>query len=141
MNKNIYKAISEFHKTMPDVKKDSENPFFKSKYASLQDILPIVKENLAKHGMTFTQIPQGDNELLTVIYHLESGEHISGSVKMIVAKQDPQGQGGAITYMRRYALVSMLGLNTEEDDDGNKASGKKTERVKRKITDNDDLDF
>lgn len=117
--KNIAKALSEFHKNMPDIKKDSDNPFFKSKYAALDSILPAIKNPLYDAGLTFTQVPCGENELKTMLIHIESGEVIEGTYKMTPSKNDPQGQGSALTYMRRYALVAMLGLNTEEDDDGN----------------------
>lgn len=122
--KEISKALLAFQKEMPSVKKGDDNPFFKSKYASLDSILPVVIPMLTKHGLTFTQIPTGENELKTIIIHPESGETIQGQFSMKPSKEDPQGRGAAITYARRFALVSMLGLNTEEDDDGNTASKK-----------------
>ena len=132
--KNIATALLTFHKEVGKISKDSNNPFFKSKYASLSNILSAIKEPLATSGLTFTQIPTGDNELKTVIYHAESGESIEGTAKMMLAKQDIQGQGSAITYMRRYALGSMLGLNIDEDDDGNQAvTPKKNTTVRKTI--------
>ena len=122
--KNIYKALSEFQKNVPDIKKSADNPFFKSKYASLEEILPVIKKPLQDAGLTFTQIPTGLCKLTTKIIHIESGETIEGEYEMTPSKNDPQGQGATLTYMRRYALVSILGLNCEEDDDGNLASGK-----------------
>jgi hypothetical protein len=42
---------------------------------------------------------------------------------MPVSKQnDPQAVGSAITYAKRYALAGVLGLNIDDDDDGNKAA-------------------
>jgi len=122
MYKNIGKALMEFQKLIPDIKKDADNPFYKSKYAPLENILPIIKEPLRQAGLAFTQIPVGLCKLKTILIHVESGEFIEGDYEMTPSRQDPQGQGATITYMRRYALVSMLGLNTEEDDDGNFAS-------------------
>lgn len=55
------------------------------------------------------------------------------SFVMPLAKADPQGAGSAITYARRYALVSMLGLNVDEDDDGNHASNKVSQLVDDEI--------
>ena len=134
MNKNISKALSEFQAKCPLIKKDADNPFYKSKYAPLDTILPIVLPLLKEVGLVVTQIPDGEY-LKTIISHIESGEVIEGSAKLILDKPTAQGQGSAITYMRRYALVSMLGLNTEEDDDGNKASVQKP--VSKEINDLD----
>jgi hypothetical protein len=50
-----------------------------------------------------------------------SGEWISATYEMKPTKDDPQGAGSVITYQRRYALGAALGLNIDEDDDGNKA--------------------
>lgn len=121
--KNLAAALIEFQKNIGNIKKESVNPFFKSSYASLSDIIQAIKEPLIKCGLVVVQIPTGENELRTVIIHTESGETIEGTAKMLLTKQDPQGQGSAITYMRRYALGAMLGLNLEDDDDGNYASG------------------
>ena len=133
--KNIYKALSDFQAKCPLIKKDADNPFYKSKYAPLDTILPIITPILKEVGLVVTQIPDGET-LRTIIAHIESGETIEGSAKLVLDKSTAQGQGSGITYMRRYALVSMLGLNTEEDDDGNKASVSKT--VSKDI---DDLDL
>ncbi len=128
--KNIAQGLSIFQSKVGVIGRSSSNPFFKSKYASLEDILPAIQPSLQEAGLTFTQIPTGENELRTIIIHVESGESIEGTYKMTPAKNDPQGQGAAITYMRRYALVAMLGLNTDEDDDGNKASTPESKTVK-----------
>lgn len=143
--KNIAKALSIFYEEMGTITKDASNPFFHSKYAPLETILPAIKEPLKKAGLVFTQFPSkltlfvqntgSDNmgvyqitpALKTIIIHVESGETIESETPLILAKQDPQGVGSAITYMRRYALVSMLGLNCDEDDDGNKASTPKSD--------------
>lgn len=117
--KNIYKALADFHDEMGTITKDANNPFFKSKYAPLETILPAIKEPLKKAGLVFTQIPTGICKLKTIIVHTESGESIDGEYEMTPAKNDPQGQASTLTYMRRYALTSMLGLNCDEDDDAN----------------------
>ena len=140
--KNIAKALAQFHKEMGTIQKSANNPFFKSKYAPLEVILPAIKEPLEKAGLVFYQSPtylwwsnieQGINQnmpaLKTVLIHVESGAKIEDTLPLILAKQDPQGVGRAITYMRRYALVAMLGLNCDEDDDGN-ASVKQRETSK-----------
>ena len=104
--------------------KDSNNPFFKSKYADLSTCMEAVKESLVENGLAILQLP-ADNDrgivlLETVLLHV-SGEWISSLLPMPTAKSDPQAFGAAITYARRFALCSILGL-TPEDDDGNSAS-------------------
>jgi hypothetical protein len=120
--KEISKALMMFHSLVNAVEKKETNPFFKSKYADLSAVLESIKAPLSDSGLTFVQFPDGDG-LTTRIIHAESAEWMEAQFPMIYAKQDPQGQGSAITYTRRYALKSILGL-TEEDDDGNAASGK-----------------
>lgn len=133
--KNIAKSLAKFHDLMGTVTKDASNPFFKSKYAPLESILPAIKEPLKDSGLVFIQMPsflgEGDVNrvpaLRTILIDVESGENIDETFPLVLAKQDPQGVGSAITYMRRYAIVSMLGLNCDEDDDGNATLPEKTQ--------------
>lgn len=122
--KNLAKSLAKFHAEMGSIAKDADNPYFKSKYAPLETILPAIKQPLANAGLTFTQIPTGVCKLKTILIDIESGESIEGEYEMTPSKNDPQGQASTITYMRRYALVSILGLNCDEDDDGNAGSTK-----------------
>ena len=79
--------------------------------------VPVLNDN----GITLIQCVDGDTVGTTLLH--ESGQWISGgSVKLIIDKQNMQGLGSAITYAKRYSLSSILGLATEEDDDGNTAS-------------------
>lgn len=114
-------ALCAFQAEVENVKKDATNPFFKSKYASLDSIWDAVRPILAKNKLALSQFPSGDGELTSILLH-ESGEFIEVSAKMSIKEHTPQGQGSAITYMRRYAMSSILGIVTEEDDDGNEAS-------------------
>lgn len=119
--KELAKALQVFHEKVGAVKKDADNPFFKSKYATLDNTLETVKEPLKEAGLSFAQFPSGENGLSTILMH-ESGEWIEDTFTIPLAKNDPQGAGSALTYMRRYALGAILGLATETDDDGNSAS-------------------
>lgn len=118
---NIAKALIAFQAEVETIKKDSTNPFFKSKYASLENVIEGTRAVLKKNDLAFSQFPAGDNNLTTILMH-SSGEFMKSSVKMFPKENTPQGQGSAITYMRRYALSAILGLATEEDDDGNAGS-------------------
>jgi hypothetical protein len=119
---SIAKALITFHVKVESVKKDATNPFFHSKYASLSNILETIQMPLNESGLSFAQFPSGENGLTTILMHAESGEFLQSDYFMPPVKNDPQGKGSAITYQRRYALASVLGLNIEEDDDANKAS-------------------
>ncbi len=119
---NIAKALSQFQAKMGKVSKDATNPFFNSKYATLSNILETIKTPLIESGLSFTQFPTGQNGLTTVLMHGESGEYMQTDYFMNPSKSDPQAQGSAISYMRRYALAAVLGLNIDEDDDANAAT-------------------
>jgi hypothetical protein len=124
---NLAKALSVFQLKVGKINKDSVNPFFKSKYASLSNILDAISLPLNESGLTFSQLPSGENGLTTILIHSETGEFMEADYTMTPSKNDPQGVGSAITYQRRYALASILGLNIDEDDDGNVAThGAKT---------------
>lgn len=101
-------------------KKDAKNSFFKSKYATLNAVYEAVAEALLKNGLSVIQPIVGDAVETTLVH--TSGQFITSSCPIVCAKQnDPQAMGSAITYARRYSLASLLGVMTDEDDDGEKA--------------------
>lgn len=106
--------------------KDSANPFFKSRYADLTSVWDAIREAFQKNGLSVSQIPTTDDDgkpaLETVLMHT-SGQWLSGVVPINPIKQDPQGLGSAITYMRRYALQAIAGV-CADDDDGEAAHGR-----------------
>jgi len=124
---NISKALITFQGKVDKIKKDTTNPFFKSKYASLSSIQDEIQLPLAESGLCYTQHPENGGSLTTMLVHADSGEYFQSSYDMHLAKSDPQSLGSAITYAKRYALVANLGLNIDDDDDGNHASGRGTE--------------
>jgi len=103
--------------------KSANNPHFKSKYADLGSVIDAIKPALVEHGLFFTQQPthsDGAVAVETVLRHA-GGEAISlGTVVVPVNKNDAQAYGSALTYARRYGLVTAFGVPTE-DDDGNAA--------------------
>lgn len=121
--KSLAQALCEFQKSMEAISKDSANPFFKSKYASLGAIIEETRELLGTNGLSYSQFPTGDNRLATILMH-SSGEWLMSEYDMKPVDAKPQSVGSAITYARRYALSAILGLQVE-DDDGNEASGKR----------------
>ena len=120
--KNISLALLKFQSKLKGVSKDSTNPFFKSKYASLSHIQETIQDPLIHCGLVYTQNPVGENGLTTMLIHAESGEFFKSTYEMRPEKNTPQGKGSCITYQKRYTLAAILGLNTDYDDDGNAAS-------------------
>lgn len=105
---------------------DSKNPHFKNAYASLQSVRDTVTPILAKHGLAVTQL-LGANEngptCETILLH-KSGEFISSTLALPVDRANAQGFGSAYSYARRYALMAIVGVVGEPDDDANAASEK-----------------
>ena len=124
---NLSKAMSEFQKNLKQPLKDANNPFFKSKYVPLENVVEAITEAAGPLGISFMQYASGDDngniEVGTIILH-QSGEYIEfPSVRMKPEKQTPQAYGSAITYAKRYALSAVFGITSDKDDDGNEASG------------------
>lgn len=132
--KSIATALVGFHKEVGKIAKDSSNPFFKSKYASLSNILDGISDPLNNNGLSIVQFPDGEFGLTTRLIHT-SGEWMESTYSMKPSKDDPQGRGSALTYQRRYAIGAILSLNIDEDDDGNQASKKQKEVPKQKLSD------
>jgi hypothetical protein len=119
--KEISKAMVEFHSKVSKIAKTDNNPFFKSKYASLASILDVIAKPLNESKLVILQFPTEQYKLTTRLLH-ESGEWFEDTYEMQPTKHTPQDAGSVITYQRRYAIGAILNLNIDEDDDGNKAS-------------------
>lgn len=123
--KELSTALVAAQAEMPVVPKEADNPYFKSKYADLASIVKMIQPVLHKNNLaviqTMEDVESGVGVRTTLLH--SSGQYISGVVRMTPSKNDPQGIGSAITYARRYSLSAILGLATEEDDDGAAASG------------------
>ena len=124
--KEIASALVEVQKKITPLKKDKKNPFYKSSYVGLETVLPQALEILNAQGIALTQTvgsDDGGNTTLTTTLMHTSGEWLSDTQPLLLVKADPQGQGSAITYARRYGLMSAIGIVADEDDDGNVGSG------------------
>tara|TARA_R110000764_G_scaffold81230_1_gene160945 strand:- start:123 stop:734 length:612 start_codon:yes stop_codon:yes gene_type:complete len=100
--------------------KDSNNTFFKSSYADLTSVIKVIKEPFAKYGLSFVQLPvtsAGGNGVgvATMLMH-KSGQWIQGEYLLPMDKVTPQGAASSITYARRYALQSLVGIPSVDDD-------------------------
>jgi hypothetical protein len=123
---NISAALANFQGEIKNPANTAHNPFFKSKYSPLPEVLNIVRPVLAKHGLSVVQEPVGDGEFVSISTWLlhKSGEWMMAEpLRLKADKVTAQGAGSAITYGRRYALSAVLGISSEDDDDGNVAEG------------------
>ncbi|HGH0780893.1 TPA: ERF family protein [Staphylococcus pseudintermedius] len=124
----INKAMVAFRKEVKQPLKDKNNPFFKSKYVPLENVVEAIDEAATPHGLSYTQWALNDNDgrvgVATMLMH-ESGEYIEyDPVFMNAEKNTPQGAGSLISYLKRYSLSAIFGITSDQDDDGNIASGK-----------------
>lgn len=120
----LAKALVAAQKATESIKKAASNPAFKSKYADLSQVVEGVTPALNGAGVMVLQCPTFDGEWVSVstTFLHETGASVTSVLNLRPSKLDPQGVGSAITYARRYALLSMAG-GAPEDDDGNAASG------------------
>ncbi len=104
--------------------KNAENSHFKNTYADLTSIIDATRDALSKHGIAFTQLPKHDNGRIVIVSKLihKSGQTLENEVSLKAAQDTPQGYGSTITYGRRYGAQCLLGINGEDDDDGQRGS-------------------
>lgn len=124
---SIIEALVAAQMEMGNAAKDSKNPHFKSTYADLKSVREAALPALNRHGIAVYQ-PLETTELgniqKTVFVHADSKETLETAIPLILGKQDMQGLGAAITYGRRYGLMSLAGIAPSEDDDGNATQNK-----------------
>lgn len=123
----IAAALAKAHGSFKQVLKSTENPYFKSKYADLAELIDATKEGLSANGLAVIQSPGeivGNKVYLTTMLVHSSGEWFRDELGMPMAKADAQGAGSAITYARRYSYGGVLSIAGEPDDDANVATGK-----------------
>lgn len=121
---NLSKAFVALQADLTPVAKSAVNPFFKSKYAPLPEVMETIQPLLAKHKLAVMQPMthlDGEPAIKTILVH-ESGEMIEEVSPVFLDKKNAQSHGSAITYARRYGVMSLLGLVADEDDDGHRAS-------------------
>jgi hypothetical protein len=115
-------ALAKAQGAMQPAEKDRTNPFYKSRYATLDSVWEAARKPLAGNGLAVTQTCETQEDgtlvLVTTLMH-ESGEWISSALPVIVKEQTAQALGGGLTYARRYGFAAIVGAVTDEDDDGN----------------------
>jgi hypothetical protein len=129
--KNLFKSLANFQQEVPVIHKGAQG--YGYSYADLPAIFEKINPLLKKHGLGFTQLIMGDC-VKTIIFHVESAEMIESLTEIpknvqLKGMNDFQVLGSAITYIRRYALSSALGLVTDKDTD---ASGEQVKNDTQK---------
>jgi hypothetical protein len=119
-------ALSKAQGEMQAAIKDKINPFFKSSYADLGSVWDAARPVLSKYGlcvMQTTELLADKIVMVTTLAHT-SGQWVKSLLPLNPAKNDSQGVGAAITYLRRYSLSAIVGVVCDDDDDGETASGR-----------------
>lgn len=129
-------ALSAFQAEVKQPMKDANNPFFKSKYVPLENVVEAINEIANKHGLSFTQYPSTDEVgrigVATLLMH-NSGEYLEyPAVYMKAEKENPQEAGKLISYLKRYSLSAIFGITSDVDDDANEATGNKVPKTDAK---------
>jgi hypothetical protein len=133
-------ALSAAQGEMPTAKFNAVNPFLKNKYADLGSVIEAGRHVLPKHGLAVTQLVSGGTqfdqpgaiEVETILMH-KSGQWVSSTISLPVGEERGKSQaqvaGSIISYLRRYAYASILGIYAEEDTDGNQPERKQEKKT------------
>lgn len=122
--KGLITALVKFQSSVPSIPKNKRNPFFDSMYAELSTVIDICSPVLNNNGLAVVQTLKaldGHNILKTILFH-ESGESLESEI-YLPPIADAQKLTAAVTYLRRTAYLSIVGLVADSDDDGNSVSG------------------
>lgn len=116
----LFAALAKAQGEMLVAGLNQQNPYFKSKYADLADIVRASRPALTKNGLCVTQqlVPNDDGQFIlhTILGHT-SGQWIESRVRIIPAKNDIQSLASYITYMKRYSYASLVGVVASGEDD------------------------
>ena len=125
-------ALAKAQLQIEPATKNAINPHFRSHYADLASIWDACRGPINSNGLSIVQFPcdgeVGRIGLCTMLLH-SSGEWISEVVTTRSQKDDLQGLGSALTYLKKYSLAAVVGVTATEDDDGNAASALANARV------------
>lgn len=134
---DIYSAFLEMQKELPTLSRSAKNESFKTdgkahSYVPLEDLVEQVMPVLHKHGFIVTQPVSHSGSLPTLktaLIYAATGQAMEDEMLLGIQDMTPQNQGSAITYARRYQLMSMLGIVGEPDDDANRANKEAKDKI------------
>jgi hypothetical protein len=118
----LFTALAKAQSEMQSAQKASENPYFKSRYADLEEVVNSSRPALTKNGLAVLQQivlnDDGQSLLHTILAH-SSGQFIESRMRIVPPKNDIQSFGSYLTFLRRYSYAALIGVVTgEQDDDG-----------------------
>lgn len=125
-------ALAKAQAKMPIAGRYSDNPYFKSKYADLAEVVRVSRGPLTENGLTVIQIPIENDKGLILVSRLQhsSGQYISSSVRLKPIKTDIQALASYLSYWKRYAYSCLVGVvSSDEDDDGERAVREESRKV------------
>ena len=114
----IAAALSKAQGEMAGANKAQNNPFYKSKYSDLSEVMAAIRSPFANNNLAFVQGAEFDENRIAVttkIMH-SSGQWIEATTTLPPTKNDAQGYGSAITYAKRYGLQALAGVPSIDDD-------------------------
>lgn len=128
----LFTALAKAQAEFQVAGRKSENPFFKSSYADLTEIIKASRPALTKYGLSVIQSvnsnSEGNQSLVTMLCH-SSGQYVSSNMKISPSKPDIQSLASYISYLRRYSYSALVGVVTsDEDDDGEVAMSRESNK-------------
>lgn len=121
--KEIFGAFAKFRAQVKQPSKNANNPYFNSKYVTLEGVMQAIDAALPGTGLAYSQLVEGgengSSRVSTLVTHSSGEWMLYGPLTLRPTKSDPQGQGSAITYAKRYQLSAAFGISSDIDDDGN----------------------
>lgn len=119
-------ALSKAQGEMQAAIKDKVNPFYKSSYADLGSVWDAARPVLSKYGLCIMQTTEMTTDQIVMVTTLAhtSGQWMKSYLPLRTTKNDSQGIGAALTYLRRYSLSAIVGVVCDDDDDGETAVGR-----------------
>jgi len=114
----LAKSLCNAQSMMGGAVKGADNPFFKSKYADLSDVMQVIKEPFASNGLSYVQFPVSSDTSVGVSTRLmhTSGQWLEQEFMLPMVKRDPQSGGSCLTYCRRYSLAAVAGVPQVDND-------------------------
>jgi hypothetical protein len=135
----LAKALAEWQQQARAAKESGNNPHFRSKFATFDDICKVAR-TAGAFGISWSQTMEyrrhDDGSLdmcvVTTLMH-SSGQWIDSMIPVLALKRDPQAMGSATSYAKRYGLAGILGISTGDDDDGENAMARSAPNEEEKL--------
>jgi hypothetical protein len=120
--KELFEGFAKFRAQVKQPVKAADNPYFNSKYVTLEGVMQSIDTALPGTGLAYCQLVENCQDgvsVSTLITHSSGEWMMVGPLTLAPVERNPQGYGSAITYAKRYQLASVFGISGDVDDDGN----------------------